>query len=372
MKERSWAIRGHEQVEWMRRLRIEQDNFRSALTWATEHDPAMALRLAASLGKYWEIHGDWTEGRQWLDRLLVAADGGYDPTDVARAQQVLGTLAMQQEDHASARQLIESALDHFRSTGDIDRVEWAVNDLAILAMDAEGDLDRARGLLEEARELATSSGSGNMAPVINLGWLAMEVSQWDAARPYFEEGLATAPNDQESVGWCLLGLATLDWIAGSFEKARAGYDECVRLWKEIDAESMLVYGLVGQGLVARDTGDAAAAAAPLAEALAIARHLGGGVRYVFCLGIAGSLLGAVGRCEEALTLASATENLIDIHRWPIKRWFRADLDNWATTAAAGLDVAGADRARAAGASLSVGDALRLAEEATRITAGARS
>ena len=68
------ALRGPQQLDWMRRLEAERDNFRAALSWTLEQAPEHAddgLRLAVALGRFWSLHGDWTEGAQWLLRALA-------------------------------------------------------------------------------------------------------------------------------------------------------------------------------------------------------------------------------------------------------------------------------------------------------------
>jgi len=54
-------------------LDIDHDNLRAALTWALRHDPALALRLAVSLWRYWLARGHFVEGAGWLERALAVA-----------------------------------------------------------------------------------------------------------------------------------------------------------------------------------------------------------------------------------------------------------------------------------------------------------
>jgi predicted ATPase len=68
----SQALQGPAQVEWLARLDREQGNLRATLQWATERgDAEDALRLAAALVPFWEIHGQITEGRRWLQQALA-------------------------------------------------------------------------------------------------------------------------------------------------------------------------------------------------------------------------------------------------------------------------------------------------------------
>lgn len=53
---------------------MEHDNLRAALAWsATGGDAETGLRLAGALGWFWEFRGYWSEGREWLEKLLQEA-----------------------------------------------------------------------------------------------------------------------------------------------------------------------------------------------------------------------------------------------------------------------------------------------------------
>ncbi|MDQ3641447.1 MAG: winged helix-turn-helix domain-containing protein, partial [Actinomycetota bacterium] len=64
-------LEGPGQTDWLRRLDVEHDNLRTALRWAAGSPDRMALlRLATSLGRFWEVTGHPTEGRRWLESAL--------------------------------------------------------------------------------------------------------------------------------------------------------------------------------------------------------------------------------------------------------------------------------------------------------------
>ena len=51
----------------------EHDNLRAALRWSVAHDPETALRLAASLWRFWFLRGHSVEGARWVERALAVA-----------------------------------------------------------------------------------------------------------------------------------------------------------------------------------------------------------------------------------------------------------------------------------------------------------
>lgn len=72
-------VHGEKQTLWLEQLETEHDNLRIVLAWARDHPIGEARKAGLSLGaplwEFWLMRGHITEGRQWLDRLLVATDG---------------------------------------------------------------------------------------------------------------------------------------------------------------------------------------------------------------------------------------------------------------------------------------------------------
>ncbi len=68
-------LTGRRQREGLARLRAEDDNLRSVLSWSAENDNEVRLRLSGALAHYWEMTGALDEGRRWLEMALTHADG---------------------------------------------------------------------------------------------------------------------------------------------------------------------------------------------------------------------------------------------------------------------------------------------------------
>jgi hypothetical protein len=75
------------------------------------------VRLAGSLYQLWDLHGHYTEGRQWPARVL-AVEGPVPPVGRARALLGTATLAVIQGDLQAAASACERAAALCRQAGD--------------------------------------------------------------------------------------------------------------------------------------------------------------------------------------------------------------------------------------------------------------
>ncbi|HEV2109439.1 MAG TPA: NB-ARC domain-containing protein, partial [Thermomicrobiales bacterium] len=89
---------GRDLVRLLATLEAEHANLRAALTHLMEvRDATASLRLAGALAPFWLFHSHRSEGRRWLDRALLAAEGTGAPADVrARAFGGAAVLALGQ------------------------------------------------------------------------------------------------------------------------------------------------------------------------------------------------------------------------------------------------------------------------------------
>ena len=158
------ALTGPEQAAWLARLEEEHDNLRAALGWAlASGDAETALRLAAALWRFWEVHGHLSEGRRWLAAALRTGGTGAMRALRARALRGAGLLATWQGDYAAARALHAESLALCRALADRDGVGHALENLGIVAHE-QGDLRRGGGAARgEPRDPARARGLGGMS-----------------------------------------------------------------------------------------------------------------------------------------------------------------------------------------------------------------
>ena len=69
-----------EQAPWLDRLSLEQANLRAAILWAVDAgEVEIALRMVASLWRFWQLDGHLTEGHD-LAEAALAMPGADEPT----------------------------------------------------------------------------------------------------------------------------------------------------------------------------------------------------------------------------------------------------------------------------------------------------
>lgn len=75
------GVRGSHQAHHLALARSERANIDAALSWATDHHPALGLRIANGFGWAWFVLGDRPLGTERVRRALLAADAVATPAD---------------------------------------------------------------------------------------------------------------------------------------------------------------------------------------------------------------------------------------------------------------------------------------------------
>ena len=89
---------------WLDRLSADEANLRSAVLWSIEAaDPDLAMRLVASLWRFWQADGHLTEGRELTERVLAMSGADVRSESRMWATAAAGSIAYWQGDPAHAR-----------------------------------------------------------------------------------------------------------------------------------------------------------------------------------------------------------------------------------------------------------------------------
>jgi predicted ATPase/DNA-binding CsgD family transcriptional regulator len=203
----------------------ELDNLRSAHAWyLSKQDALSVLQLTDRLRGWWKSRGNIGEGRQWYEAGLAL---GKEIPDSLRfsAHKELSWLTALQGDFDLAGRHVEEAVaiaatldDPFAST----RCEGTLGGIAYL----KGDLATSRLHMQRALEIAEAAGieASFQGLTFNLGVLAAEMKDLDAAREFHERSLErlTADPNPGLTAMNLAALAGISLETGQLDEA-SGY-----------------------------------------------------------------------------------------------------------------------------------------------------
>lgn len=273
-------LSGPDQPAWLDSFAAEHDNIRAALEWSHSSPSRieLGLRFAAACGRFWRLHGDFSEGRERLNTMLRLSDpqartnarawallwsarlaylqsdypalqamaqesleicrqlGPAGKTGIARALDLLGELATEVGDYQTASALIEDSLNIYRSLNEKRGIAEMLMRLGWAAMRA-GDYSRAESLINESlpviRELGEKSLLGEI--LSGMGELAVRQGKYDQANRLLEESLALrrALNERWGVAATLGSLGWAALLQRDYERMREMMGESLTLRIEI-------------------------------------------------------------------------------------------------------------------------------------------
>jgi predicted ATPase/DNA-binding SARP family transcriptional activator/DNA-binding CsgD family transcriptional regulator len=238
-------LKGLQQEAWLRRLEIEHDNLRAALSWALEQgEGELSVRLGAALGEFWYMRGHLSEGRRWLETALAKGD----TPSVARVRALARAswIAWEQTDLERAIALGEEGLELARALGDEEGTAATLVNLGVAVM-IQGELERATALIGESlplfRKLGNKSGLANSLNC--LGLVAMFRGDYERAKALIEEGLAVSRRSGDV--WCSsmalnhLGLMAL--LQENYGRAQTLCKESLELSRQSGMVHVIAYAL---------------------------------------------------------------------------------------------------------------------------------
>jgi tetratricopeptide (TPR) repeat protein len=313
------ALHGPEQLVWLDRLEAEHGNIQAALEWAlTRERPYStvgiyemeAMRLASSLGLFWDLRGHFTEGRQWLEQILAVTGNFKDyetklrqareeekqvasgevvsylkevtPSSsyTAAQSQALywaGHIAKWQGDYGRAAELADINLALCRGMNDPWRLGYALY-LSGSVANKQGDLDRAKTFLDESLRLfrLVRARWGLAHTLGTLGNIARAQGRDAEALALLEESheIYRALGDRRGLARSLNRLWHWPYRQGNYARATALLEEAKTLFAELKHRDGVAIILRHLGLVAQAQGDFAQARRLYEDSRALFQELG--------------------------------------------------------------------------------------------------
>jgi tetratricopeptide (TPR) repeat protein len=175
-EEASVHIGDAEQQTCLDRLEVEHNNLRFTLEWAVQARLPLAVKLAGTLGRFWDIRSYFAEGRKLLNEVLKLT-AGVVPLWRAAALRWAGYLAARQGDHAYAQVLLTDSQNLSRQIDDRTGLAEALNQLGFTAY-SQGEFEQASTWLRESLELnrALTNAGGEAQALHHLAFIAWLIS----------------------------------------------------------------------------------------------------------------------------------------------------------------------------------------------------
>jgi predicted ATPase/class 3 adenylate cyclase len=265
------GLRGPDLQLHMRLLHLEHDNLRAALTWALETDQGeVALRLVSALWRFWQLHGDLTAGRRWVDQALALPSAAARTGIRAKALIAAGSLAYWQLDRRGRLTAYQDALAIFRELGD---------------------------------PAGVAEGTYNLAFVVSLEGNVPEAAEmFRTSRAMFE-----VLGDRRGMADSLFGLSVMCRLQGDIATARATAEEGLKLHQELGD----LFGTHGSlhvvGRAAAEMGDLATAREVLLQTLNMEGEMGDRTGVALSLDNLADQEMRRGNAIRAMRLAGASE-----------------------------------------------------------------
>jgi non-specific serine/threonine protein kinase len=263
---------GGDQVDWMRKLRVEQDNVRAALHIAAinPEDATVVLRMATSLARYWGVRGLYTEARHWLDLALARAPEGMP--DRIPALRANGWLAMLMGDFDTARRHLSAGRTLAAEQG-AEVEQTLLTQVRGMWEFFRGNLNEAESLLlrtlERTRELGLRDGES--FALFGLGLTRAMSGDPDAGLLLLERCVRQAEHSGEMFwrSYALWAMARTEVARENVDRAGEVAKEALRLQRVLNNRLAIGFTLDTLAWIAQRQGRARRAARLLGAAAAV-------------------------------------------------------------------------------------------------------
>lgn len=314
-------ILGPDQAAWLARLDADLDNLRATFHRAlAERDAETALRLGASLWRYWRQRGHSVEGRDAIERALTI-DAPVDPMIRASAIYYLGNLALDLNEFAAAKRHFTESVALWHQLDDQDGIASSRNSLGIIAW-STGDYAAAASSFQQALDIWTAIDDipGVIMAHHNLGRLAAKEDKHDLARFHHRQALEMRRErgDMDGVAYSLWALAASALLSGEPKGAESLLHEALPIFAQLGDRQGEAYVLHGLAQVAMHTESAETTLRRYHEVLILRQSLGERNGVIESCEEIASLLAEGGALESAVRLlgaAAALRKAISLAPW---------------------------------------------------------
>ena len=304
------SLESKEQVQWMERIGQEHDNLRSALEWSKMAlgSGEICLRLAGALGHFWEVRGNFSEGRERLSAILSMQIAQGQTASRAKLLARAAELAYRQSDYPATHLLAQESLEIYRKIGDKQGIASMLIKSGNAATE-RGSYTIASRFLEEALEIwrEQKDKHGTARALISLGFSALRSGETELANARLEEALSISHElgDARSMGFELSGLGEVALRQRDYDRATQLMEQSLELRRQLGNKWGVGVSLGMLGWVAMRKRDWERAIARLGESLEVRQEIGDKGGCAWCLERLAGVAMAQGQMEKAVRLFGA-------------------------------------------------------------------
>jgi predicted ATPase len=219
--------------EALERIGPEQDNIRSAFSWAANQDVELVADLLKDLTGYWIQRGRANEALHMADMIsgLESATPEVRSTVLSWMSELFRFTGRTQE----SIDMMEELLPAFLELGDERAVIATLKDLG-QEYAALGDFVKARERVREAMERARSTGDQTRMSEVQLakGVIEFKAGDFEAAEECFVSSLKTreAADDRHFIGYVHLMIGECAWRTGRHDDAVVEFQVALKTFIE--------------------------------------------------------------------------------------------------------------------------------------------
>ncbi|AQA20933.1 NB-ARC domain protein [Rhodococcus sp. MTM3W5.2] len=267
---------GPRQLDWIARLKLDQQNFREALdaSMTGPSDAAVGLRITAALYPFWLVSGQINEGARWTERMLTV-EGVPRGTEWVRAVSLGAALNGFRSDIETGAEWIRWARAAAADLDDPDAAATALYAAGVLALGAN-DISTAATYFDTVLEMCPPDD--HLLRVITLTGAEVAgglLGHTERAAECLEQVLdITEPRGELAFrSWAVRTLGLAVWSTEP-ERATALLEQALRLSRSVDNSFGAAPSLEGLAWIAAADGDYTRSAVLLGCAQAM-RQTGG-------------------------------------------------------------------------------------------------
>jgi predicted ATPase/class 3 adenylate cyclase len=370
-REAAAALRGPDEVAWLRRLDPEVDNLRAALDWAFESDPDAALSMSRAMLEYWRSRSVGAEALDRVNQAVTLAGSLPDPPPDARPEReilVARTLAAAAlasatwGDPVAARGWADRAVALARSSGDAVVLLDALNAESLAKLFSGDDRDPVRGA-GEVIALGEQLGDWSSVAFAASG-LAMHHAPSDTAASmgWLERATEAArrSGNPSAIAFTALARGRIHGFGGQIDEARRAFLEALTRFGEIDDRRFQLVARSDFAHALRRSGNEVEAETEYRATLHEWQHLGNRGAVANQLENIGFLARARGDASRAARLLGAAEALREVAGTAMLSIERVEYDAELARLRAALAPATLAEAWADGRALTIDEAVALA------------